>query len=86
MVYDQFRDFVNRKGEGRISPFLLSRVTDKGLGAIACWRIARIGPQDLENFPIEIVNDGGPIGKLRGAEQNMFTLKSVCSVLGAVIY
>jgi hypothetical protein len=45
--------FVNRKGEGRISPFLLSRVTDKGLGAIFGWRIARMGPQDLENFAID---------------------------------
>jgi hypothetical protein len=77
--YDSFRYFVNRKGEGRISPFLLSRVTDQGLGAIAGWRIARIGPQNLEIFTIEIINDGGPIRKLRGAEQNMFTLKPLCS-------
>jgi len=49
-------------------------------------KIEKIIFRDLEIFTIEIVNDGGPIGKLRGAEQNMFTLESVCSVLSAVIY
>jgi hypothetical protein len=44
------------------------------------------GLQDLRNFAIEIVNDGGPIGKLGGAKQNMFSLKSVCSVFGAIVY